>query len=62
MKQKCNDAPTSPCHCGNCGNTECDWYEQREDISRVNDRGVDHFSMRLATEMTGCRCFRKVHE
>jgi hypothetical protein len=66
MKQQCNIAPISPRNCGKCGNTECDWHEQREQLSRmnrmVNREYVDHFSMRLATEMTGCRCFREVRE
>jgi hypothetical protein len=66
MKRKCNDSPTSQRHCGKCGNTECDWYKQREQVSRINSmvnrENVDHFSMRLATEMTGCRCFRKENE
>lgn len=53
---QCNIKPTAQNHCGNCQNTECDWYNQREIMSRINQHGEDHFSMRLATEMSGCRC------
>lgn len=54
--QKCNVEPTAKNHCGNCANTACDWYAERETLSRINEHGDNHFSMRLATEMTGCRC------
>jgi len=50
---------TAKNHCGNCGRKTCDWYPERETMSRINQHGDNHFSMRLATEMTGCRFWVK---
>jgi len=51
---------TSKFHCGTCDNQDCDWWKERDQISRINTmvnrEYVNHFSMRLATEMSGCRC------
>lgn len=47
----------NPHNCGTCNNETCQWYSQRDQLSRINTminrEYVDHFSMRVATEMAG---------
>ena len=53
---------TNPHNCGTCNRESCSWYSQRDQLSRINSlvnrEYVDHFSMRLATEMIGCDRWR----